>query len=277
MHASLGAPYHRRKFLRVTGAAAVAAVYLPSTARAATVGTRQDLATLSVTSATITTLKNGIAAMKALPSSNSWNWNNVATLHNNYCAHNNWYILPWHRPYVGYFEWIIQNITNTPSFRLPYWNWTRNNTIPAMFWTSPLNDTSRQVSPTSQIPNGYCDPATMVQVMSNSNFTSFASAQGSDQWANSGAGALEGTPHNCVHWWMGGDMNTYMSPLDPIFWMHHSNIDRLWVVWNQTHQNTTNSAWVNYQLQYGAFPNWAVSSTLSTQNMGYTYDRITSV
>ena len=26
-------------------------------------------------------------------------------------------------------------------------------------------------------------------------------------------------------------MATFMSPLDPIFWLHHANIDRLWEVW----------------------------------------------
>jgi tyrosinase len=32
---------------------------------------------------------------------------------------------------------------------------------------------------------------------------------------------------------------------DPIFWMHHCNIDRLWVIWNQTHANPNTAAYLN--------------------------------
>jgi tyrosinase len=278
MNLSHGSPYSRRKFLQVAGAV-VGAAYLPSSARAAgtPVNVRQDLATLSASSPAITTLQQGIAAMKALPSSDLWNWNGVANIHQNFCAHNNWYFLPWHRPYVGYFEYIIQNLTNTPSFALPYWNWTNDRQIPVLFTTDPLNDTSRQVSPSTAMPSGYNDGTTMSSVMANSDFNAFASMQGSDQWDSQGAGALEGTPHNFLHWWIEGDMNTYLSPLDPLFWMHHCNIDRLWAVWNAQYANTADPAWLNYQLQYNDFPNWMVSSTLSTEAMGYTYDLLTSV
>ncbi|HEY0790964.1 MAG TPA: tyrosinase family protein [Chthoniobacterales bacterium] len=278
MTASPGAPHNRRKFLQIAGTAA-GALYLPPFARAQnpTVLARKDLATLTASDPTLTILKQGIAAMQARPTTDGWNWSNVASMHQNFCAHNNWYFFPWHRPYVGFLEYVIQNVTNTPSFRMPYWNWTRNNKIPAQFTSAPLYDPSRQVSPTTPIPSGYCDSTTMSRVIGTADFQSYASMKGTDQWASVGAGAFEGTPHNCVHWWMGGDMGTFMSPLDPLFWMHHSNVDRLWAVWNTKHANTTDPAWLNYQLQYGAFPNWPVTSTLSTQAMGYTYDRLTSV
>jgi tyrosinase len=278
MDFSQDASYSRRKFLQVAGAVA-GTVYLPTFARAQTptVITRSDLATLSASSPTITTLTNGIAAMKARDPSDSWNWNNVASIHQNFCAHNNWFFFPWHRPYVGYFEYIIQNITGTPSFALPYWNWTKNQALPALFTVDPLNDITRHVNPSTPMQSGYTDGTTMSDVMANTDFQSFASMQGSDQWDSKGAGAFEGAPHNFVHWWTNGNMNTYMSPIDPLFWVHHCNVDRLWAVWNGTHANTTVPAWLNYQLQYGAFPNWAVSWTLSIQAMGYTYDQLTSV
>jgi tyrosinase len=45
-------------------------------------------------------------------------------------------------------------------------------------------------------------------------------------------GKLEGTPHGTVHGEVGGDMAGFATAgLDPVFWMHHANIDRLWVVW----------------------------------------------
>jgi hypothetical protein len=37
--------------------------------------------------------------------------------------------------------------------------------------------------------------------------------------------------HNIVHLWVGGTMQTFQAPADPIFWLHHSQIDRLWSIW----------------------------------------------
>jgi tyrosinase len=37
--------------------------------------------------------------------------------------------------------------------------------------------------------------------------------------------------HNLVHVWMGGDMVVSASPNDPVFFLHHCNVDRIWEVW----------------------------------------------
>jgi len=37
--------------------------------------------------------------------------------------------------------------------------------------------------------------------------------------------------HNKVHWWVAGCMLQRTSPNDPVFWLHHANIDRLWAMW----------------------------------------------
>jgi tyrosinase len=52
---------------------------------------------------------------------------------------------------------------------------------------------------------------------------------------------LEGQPHNLVHNCIGGvgavdpgpygNMTNFLSPVDPIFFLHHANMDRLWDVW----------------------------------------------
>jgi tyrosinase len=47
---------------------------------------------------------------------------------------------------------------------------------------------------------------------------------------------IEGQPHNNVHNNVGGFMGDFLSPVDPIFFMHHSNIDRLWDVWTRKQQ-----------------------------------------
>lgn len=37
--------------------------------------------------------------------------------------------------------------------------------------------------------------------------------------------------HNQVHRWVGGDMLAGTSPNDPVFWLHHANIDLIWWKW----------------------------------------------
>jgi tyrosinase len=54
---------------------------------------------------------------------------------------------------------------------------------------------------------------------------------------------LEGFPHNKVHNYIGGvgavdpgpygAMTNFLSPVDPIFFLHHSNMDLLWDVWTR--------------------------------------------
>ncbi len=54
---------------------------------------------------------------------------------------------------------------------------------------------------------------------------------------------LEGMPHNKVHNYIGGvgpispgpfgNMTNFLSPVDPIFFLHHANMDRLWDVWTR--------------------------------------------
>lgn len=43
--------------------------------------------------------------------------------------------------------------------------------------------------------------------------------------------------HDGPHNWVGGIMATASSPEDPVFWLHHSNVDRLWAIWQREHPN----------------------------------------
>jgi tyrosinase len=44
--------------------------------------------------------------------------------------------------------------------------------------------------------------------------------------------------HNALHVWIGGHMATAGSPNDPVFFLHHCNIDRLWAKWQVTHSGS---------------------------------------
>ena len=39
--------------------------------------------------------------------------------------------------------------------------------------------------------------------------------------------------HNLVHRWTGGNMLRMTSPNDPVFFMHHAQIDRMWSIWQR--------------------------------------------
>ena len=41
--------------------------------------------------------------------------------------------------------------------------------------------------------------------------------------------------HNNVHVWVGGDMQLSSSPNDPVFFLHHCNVDRIWAAWQEKH------------------------------------------
>lgn len=45
--------------------------------------------------------------------------------------------------------------------------------------------------------------------------------------------------HNAVHVWVGGQMQTGSSPNDPIFFLHHANVDRLWSLWQERYGDST--------------------------------------
>jgi tyrosinase len=63
-----------------------------------------------------------------------------------------------------------------------------------------------------------------------------------------------------------------MSPLDPIFWLHHCNIDRLWAEWNaRGHRNTSDARWTDFRLS--PFDR-VVSDLQDLTQLGYTYDTL---
>ncbi|KAJ3275268.1 hypothetical protein HDV01_000995 [Terramyces sp. JEL0728] len=76
-------------------------------------------------------------------------------------------------------------------------------------------------------------------------------------------GWMEGLPHNNIHMGIGGEMgNPSISPNDPIFYMHHGNLDRLYYQWQ-------NMDPPNRMFQYSgnngpSYPNNPVASTSDT-------------
>ena len=192
-----------------------------------------------------------VAKLKALPSSDPRNWINQANIHNGFCPHRNWWFLPWHRAYLFFFEQICQQVLADPTFRLPYWNWSSSNTIPRPFLdrASSLFDPSRAQT---TIPAEIVDQRIVTRIVSSNSLADlFSGATTSDQQRQSASqGLLESGPHNGVHATILGDMGNFTSPLDPIFWLHHCNIDRIWASWsrNSAHLPPSASLWNNHAL-----------------------------
>jgi len=77
----------------------------------------------------------------------------------------------------------------------------------------------------------------------------FGSGPTSPAQFNTAYGDLEMQPHNVVHSDLGGLMGVVdTAAQDPIFWLHHGNIDRLWNKWIQEGGGRTDpndAAWLN--------------------------------
>lgn len=214
---------------------------------------RRSLRTLPGDDPIIETYRAAVSAMKALNTSDRRNWFAQAQIHFDHCPHGNWFFLPWHRAYLLYFEQICRKLTGEASFALPYWNWTCERQIPAPFLgnaSNPLFVDGRDGIPPAALADEVVGPVLMESILSEPNFNLFASEPANALRPGVGYGTLEGTPHNSVHGFVGGVMGSYQSPQDPIFWMHHNMIERVWWDWNgvRGNANTNDPVWNNLSL-----------------------------
>jgi tyrosinase len=70
-------------------------------------------------------------------------------------------------------------------------------------------------------------------ILDSRTFELFASTKSGSHHTPADGGTLESQPHDNVHGGTGGFMGAFLSPVDPIFWLHHANLDRLWYVWSE--------------------------------------------
>lgn len=134
--------------------------------------------------------------------------------------HSNPRFLPWHRIYLLRMEALLMMVD--PTVCIPYWKSSEEQSFPS--WLLGFTPTvtlmggphtvTRNIGMFASLPNA----AAVTTAMANGTFNSFASA-------------LEGI-HNSGHVWVGGSMGSVpFAPCDPVFWMHHCEIDRIWAEW----------------------------------------------
>ncbi|TGD57882.1 tyrosinase family protein [Flavobacterium humi] len=161
--------------------------------------------------------------------------------------------LLWHRMYTWFLEKIVREMSGKDDFALPYWNYgskeEAENIMPKQMQdkSSSLYESARY----SILNNGkpiLADQVEQIQLALGELQTnpSFAGAAGFSK-------KLEGSPHGYMHDLIGGEYanpsesyynqiyqkeysglmaNVPSAGFDPIFWLHHSMVDRIWESWD---------------------------------------------
>ncbi|WP_327316531.1 tyrosinase family protein [Streptomyces sp. NBC_01235] len=235
-------------------------------------------------------------------------WNN--------CPHGGWFFLPWHRAYILCFEGIvrdvIQNELGGPNdWALPYWNYTRVTNgnpnspeslecrrLPSAFrspdWPDGeadnplfLAEPKRSPGAAGGLPVEWAEvnPHAAMQAPHFTGVTQFGSADTDSQLLHRSAehdGLLEMQPHDLIHGYVGGVMLQFISPQDPIFWLHHCQIDRLWAAWiasNSGHRNPTEADWLGFTHTFrnaqGNQVGFTSEELQSEEALGYVYESLT--
>lgn len=235
----------RRRFIQGVGEAALGLFALTTLGGCESlieaIRNRPTRCRLNASSATVAphvqTYKAAVQAMKALPAADTRSWATQAGIHGtvaggfNLCQHGTPHFLSWHRAYLFYFEQICRALTGEKRFALPYWNWNQDPDLHPEF-TNPASPLFHPRTHTSLTGFAPVNAATLDPILGDPNFFTFSST-------------LEG-PHGNVHVYVGQDMGTGGSAIDPVFWMHHCMIDYCWNKWNVElgFDNTNDAGWI---------------------------------
>ncbi len=193
------------------------------------------------------------------------------------CQHFSWFFLPWHRMYLAFFEQIIAatvlKLGGPADWALPYWNYSDPSNpsarlLPSAFRATQLPDGSnnplrveeRGASVNEGEEFAFDSDVDLLVCLTEESFISapfggdpgFGGRRTVFNHSGGPAGDLERVPHGSMHVAVGGDTG-WMSGfntagLDPIFWLHHCNLDRLWTVWlrrDAQHLNPVEPPWLS--------------------------------
>lgn len=192
----------------------------------------------------VVALQATFAGLQAITDNRGYQY--LASIHglNQYfCAHGNPLFLIWHRPYLVMVEQAMQAVT--PGIGLPYWDWTSARAeaegIPAIFTAvTYVNPTSGKTLPNPLLSAAisFANPNKWTQT-----FRSPAPLSGLAALRTLVAKANQATtytrfcpqteqPHNGLHGWVGGCMGQVpYAAFDPVFWVHHCFIEKLFCDW----------------------------------------------
>jgi hypothetical protein len=231
--------------------------------------------------------REALAILFSLPASSPHSWAYVAGLHGlpapTWCIHGAPGFLTWHRAYLLALEEALQCLN--PAVTVPYWNWSSAPTtgVPAAC-ASPTyvdrdGDTVANPLYAGPLPPGA--GAAMTSRRSDIDTTSFADLATAAQAALANADFDDfqnelNSVHGGVHVRVGGNMGSVpYAGFDPIFFLHHANVDRLWAQWQGAHSLALPSAEAGLSLDPFVKPcstaMYTGADMGSTQALGYRY------
>jgi N-acetylneuraminic acid mutarotase len=190
-----------------------------------------------------------------------------------------WYFLPWHRLMLYQFEGVIREVLHDEDFTLPYWNPITGNpddlVVPAVFRDpgTTLYDGTRWfwVNGGERIDTLYRDWLTLDALNEKFYIDSPNGSLGFNP-------RMDQNPHFFTHVALGGDMAEFSTVgADPLFYLHHSNMDRIWESWNRLgNKNPTDPKYLDRTFSYGdrsgKRADLPVSASDRTAQLGYEYD-----
>jgi hypothetical protein len=201
-----------------------------------------------------------------------------------WCDHGTPGFLTWHRAYMWAFEQALQSVDC--DVMLPFWDWSSGATtgVPAACASPTYVDRAGDTVPNplhsgpiaSAAGGGTTSRGAGIDTTSFAGpATSAQAALGSTTYA-AFQNALNG-PHGSVHVLTGGQMSSVaLAGFDPIFFLHHCNVDRLWWNWQQTNPGAPVPA---NELAHELDPfnkpftaDWQIGADVqSTDDLGYRY------
>ncbi|PIA30668.1 hypothetical protein AQUCO_05400045v1 [Aquilegia coerulea] len=227
-------------------------------------------------------------------------------------VHNSWLFFPFHRYYIYFHEKILGSLIGDPTFALPYWNWDAPGgmRMPTLYADSnsalydPLRDAKHQPPVMVDLDYDLIDPQISEQEQININLSiMYRSVVSNGKTAqlflgspyragdepDPGPGSFENVPHGTVHLWAGDRTqpnnenmgNFYSAGRDPIFFCHHSNIDRMWTIWKGLggkRKDFTDPDWLNagflFYDENKQLVRVKVRDCLDQKNLRYTYQEV---
>jgi tyrosinase len=141
--------------------------------------------------------------------------------------------LAWHRKQMHEVELAMQTINERLS--LPYWEQSQSSGVNDPIWEESFMgqfntdwSLNRDLGALIRLPNSN----DVNQVLGLSNFYSSTSDLSSMDFSPRLETAVV---HTGAHLWVGGVMRAGNSPFDPVFYLHHCYMDKIWQKWQSTH------------------------------------------
>lgn len=231
--------------------------------------------------------REALTEMYSLPESNYNSFEKIAGQHGSpawHCIHSYPGFLTWHRAYMLAFEEALQAVNC--DLMLPYWNWSSFATtgLPSAVSSSTYTNRSgatvanplyRGPIPTSLVSSGWTARSSTVDTRNFGSIATSAQNASNSSTFSSFQMALNG-PHGSVHGAVGGQMRSVPTAgFDPIFYLHHANVDRIWATWQSTHSEALSSQESNLALvpfTHAIGTHYKTGGEMfSTQDLGYRY------